>query len=122
MQEFKDIKLLYVDDDKDGREIIDMFLHEYFDSVDMASNGFEALEMFKSKDYDLVISDINMPKMNGIELFKEIRKLNKKIPLILISAYEKDIIDNAHLNISAYISKPIDIDEFLEAVKKVKKN
>jgi len=70
----KHLNVLYVEDDEIAREITKMFLMEFFDNVDVAKNGLEALEKFKKNSYNLVISDLNLPELNGKELVKEIKK------------------------------------------------
>jgi YesN/AraC family two-component response regulator len=114
-------RLLYVEDDLTSQEIAVMFLEEFFNQIDVASNGKEALELFKKNRYDVIISDINMPIMSGIELFKQIRKQDKKTALILLSAYEEEVLQEHNLEINGFLSKPIDIEEFIKLIEKIKK-
>ncbi len=111
-------KVLYVEDNDDVRkETLDL-LGEFFDYIETASNGLEGLEKFKSKKFDLIITDINMPKMNGIEMVKEIKKIDKKIPIIVITAFSdfKYLMECIRIGVYGYILKPIDINQLMDAI------
>lgn len=83
----KNLKVLFVDDEKNVRVKTGVFLKKFFDNVVICSDGDEALDMFKSTDdFDIIISDILMPRMNGIEMVKEIKKINHKIYVIFLTA------------------------------------
>ena len=115
------LTLLYVEDNQDAREMTAMILEDFFDTIIIASDGSEGLEKFKNNSIDLVITDINMPKMNGLELCKEIRKLDNDIPLIILSAHNEDnfFIDSISNGISGYLLKPIDIDLLSNLISRV---
>ena len=83
----KDIKILLVDDEQDFTQPMSFWFESKGYSVIVASDGQSAIQMIKSKKPDIVFLDLNMPVMDGIETLKRIRKFNKEIPVIIISAY-----------------------------------
>ena len=110
---FKRLKVLYVEDDSSVRNELSSLLSNFFSNVYTASNGEEGLELYisKQKDIDIIIADINMPKMTGIEMLEEIRKFDKNIPAIFTTAYSDTefLIDAIKLKVFEYCIKPIDI-------------
>ncbi len=110
---FKRLKVLYVEDDSSVRNELSSLLSNFFNNVYTASNGEEGLELYisKQKDIDIIIADINMPKMTGIEMLEEIRKFDKNIPAIFTTAYSDTefLIDAIKLKVFEYCIKPIDI-------------
>ena len=111
----QNIKVLYVEDDEMAREEIADFLEFEVGELEVAGNGEEGLAKFKSFNPDIVITDINMPKMNGLDMAKQIKKLSPKTPIIVTSAYSDSdfIIKAIEIGISRYVLKPIDVDELL---------
>jgi len=108
----KYIKILYVEDDKQIRNELFKTLEFDFDEVLTAVNGEEGLKLFKGNQPDLVISDIQMPKMDGISICKEIQKIiNKDTEFILTTAFnETNFRDKAQsLGTENHITKPINI-------------
>lgn len=121
----KQLNILYVEDDVLFTPKIKYILEKSFKSVLIASNGEEALELFKINKIDLIISDINMPKMDGLTFLKKLRELHNDIPFIFLTARQEanTIIDAIQFDISNYILKPIDLKNFLSIVdKSVKKS
>lgn len=120
-------KVLYVEDDETVLLKVSKMFQEIFKVVDTAKNGLEGLEKYKdyfqknNEQYDIVISDINMPKMNGIELSQEIRKISPSQEIFIISAHNESNILQQLINIgvSTFIHKPIRFDELLKSILKV---
>lgn len=120
----KSIKVLYVEDENDVREFTGKTISAIVKEIVIASNGKEGLELFKkNQDIDLIVTDINMPKMGGIEMCAEIKKINKSIPIVVTSAHNdpnflKKAID---VGVNAYVMKPLDlyqlIDNMIKAVE-----
>ncbi len=106
-------RVLYVEDDLDVSEIMKDMLDMFFDEVYVAYDGVEGLEIYKEHNPDLVISDILMPRMNGLDLVKEIQLINKDAKIILTTAdNEIDYQSKAEqLGILGYLNKPIDFSE-----------
>lgn len=116
-----DIRVLYAEDDLEVQESVVKLLNIIFKVIHIANNGKEALEIFNNEKIDLVITDINMPKMNGIELIEEVKKRDHTIPTLVISAHgDLNIMFNAiQAGIDGFIIKPIKMDQFMASVRKV---
>ncbi|MDY3200085.1 MAG: response regulator transcription factor [Arcobacter sp.] len=117
------LNLLYVEDDEETVESIDFFLKRHFKEIYLAQDGEQALSFFEEKDPDIIILDINIPKLNGIKLATKIREKNKKVPIIFLTAYsDKDnLLQAIHLHAFSYLIKPFKINELIETIDKCKK-
>lgn len=104
------ISILVVEDEKMARELIYNILSKKFKSVILASNGEEALKLYKNNYFDIVVTDIKMPKMSGIELVKEIKKINQNQYTIVISAHSDSdkLINLINIGVDKFILKPVD--------------
>ena len=113
-------KILLVDDEDSIREVYrDLFEGIGFKVVE-ASCGNDAIEIFQKEKIDVVISDIRMPKGDGIQLLKKVRETNADLPFFLISGYpvsQAAVVDQ--LNVTAFFEKPFD---FIELVKKIRES
>ncbi len=131
MREFvkmsRTLKILYVEDNEEARSQTLKLLNNFFNDIDIAEDGREGLhryvEYFDKHNmyYDIVISDINMPKMNGIEMCLQMLELNKDQPVLVISAHNESeklqqLID---IGITQYLHKPIDNQIFLKKIGKI---
>ena len=116
----KQLKLLYVEDNDNAREATLMIFEEFFSTIVTAINGADALEKF-DESFDLIITDINMPKMNGLDMIKIIRENNKEIPILVLSAHNESgfFLDSIKLGVDGYLLKPIDIEQFLSSLNKI---
>jgi YesN/AraC family two-component response regulator len=115
----KDYKLLYVEDNKLARESTAALFEKIFNITITAIDGQDGLEKFKQeKDFDLIITDINMPKMDGIEMIKEIREIDNDILIIILSAHnEQNYKDLSYkLNITEYLTKPVTFPILLDSL------
>lgn len=114
--------ILVVDDELGIREILKEFLEQEFKRVILAQNGEEALQIFKNdSNIDIVLSDLSMPKMNGVELLKEIRKFNSKVPFVFFSGFGSDENMKLALRYGAYdfVNKPVnDVNDIVIILKK----
>lgn len=110
--------ILVVDDDKDIRELIAVYMKTENFNVDNASNGEEALKLIEGKKYDLVILDIMMPKVDGLQTLIEIRK-SYTMPVIFLTAKDEeiDMIKGLALGADDYIAKPFSSMELIARVK-----
>lgn len=112
-------KILVVDDKESVTIILKQMLEQGGYEVEVATNGEEALEIMKKGRFDMLITDINMPVMNGVELLNKTRELFPKMPVIFITAYGKDkiIIDAVKVGLSDFIEKPFRMEDILKTVK-----
>jgi len=115
------ISVLYVEDDAVLRKGVVEYLKLIFDDVDAAKNGAVGLELYEKKSYDIVITDIQMPKMNGLEMIKNIRLKNEKQEIILLTAFSEVnyLLDAIALNVSGYILKPLDYTQLNKILYKI---
>ena len=106
-------KILIVDDEAKMRRVLQLFFEETGYSVVQAENGEEALQKIESVDPDLVICDIRMPRLNGIELLRRVKKLSKELPVIIMTAYGevKTAVEAMTLGAENYVTKPLDMEE-----------
>lgn len=115
------LKVLYVEDDVALRNETRNLFEKIFKSVDVAGNGAEGLMRFSQQQYDLVITDIEMPELNGLEMSKKIKELHPNIPIVVISAYSNSsyLIEAIGIGINYYILKPILLPQLLSTLSKV---
>jgi DNA-binding NarL/FixJ family response regulator len=113
-------KILIVDDEDDFRDIIkDILIDEGFSPVESPS-GSNALEMFKKYPFDAVLLDLRMPEMDGIETMKELRKMNSRIPIIILTAFG-DIptaVEAVKLGAYDFITKPPEFDKLIPVIRR----
>ncbi len=112
-------KILVVDDRESVRVILKQMLEQGGYSAEVADNGEEALETLKNGHFDMLITDINMPVMNGVELLNKTKEAFPSLPVIFITAYGKDkiIIDAIKVGLSDFIEKPFRMEDILKTVK-----
>lgn len=111
-------RILCVDDEKNICRLLKVNLEAEGYSVDIAFNGEEALKRLKKKSYDLVITDLLMPKLDGWELLKRIKSetRNKNTPVIVLSVVKKE---KNFLEVDAYLVKPFDVKKLSQEVKTI---
>ncbi len=119
----KPISLLYIEDDLDIREIYLDSIKEEVEVVYFASDGEEGYEAYLTHKPDIILLDINMPKLDGLSLAKKIREQDSNVKIIITTAYsEQDkLLQAIELYLIKYILKPIDPTTLKEALKKAKK-
>ncbi|RXK12516.1 hypothetical protein CP965_07995 [Halarcobacter mediterraneus] len=113
----KNLKVLYVEDEELAREKLGKFLKRRFTDVQLCANGLDGFFAFqdafnKNEKFDLIISDINMPKMDGLEMLEKIKEIDSKVPTMLITARTEteQMLKAISLHIDSYILKPIDLN------------
>ncbi|HFJ9490114.1 TPA: response regulator transcription factor [Bacillus cereus] len=114
----KDIRILIADDDKEIRNLLKIYLERELYMVDTAINGEEALHLFNQNKYNLVILDLMMPKIDGIEVCKKLRD-KTNVPILMLTAKDHEVDKILGLSIGAddYITKPFSIHEVIARVK-----
>ncbi len=120
----KTLKLLYVEDDAIARNSTLELLENFFTDITVAVDGQDGLNKFKENDFDLIISDINMPKLDGIEMIKEIRAIKQNEFVIFLSAHNENsyLAEGITLGVEGYLLKPLNLKSFILVLTKVCKN
>ena len=110
--------ILYVEDDANTREEIAFFLEKFALKVYIAENGKEGLELYKEYAPDIVITDIQMPVMNGLDMIKEIKKINTKVPTIVTTAFNETtyLLNAINSGVNRYILKPINLKNMIKEI------
>ena len=117
----KMLNLLFVEDNPQARESMSIILKAFFGNIITAVDGEDGFDKFKNNRIDIVITDINMPKQNGIEMMKRIRRVDSNIPIVVISASDdkKYLMNSIKNGVQDYILKPVVIDELLGTINRV---
>ncbi|MBG9774577.1 response regulator transcription factor [Brevibacillus laterosporus] len=116
----EDIRVLIVDDEKEIRDLLRKYLERELYQVDVAVNGEEALQMFEKNKYSLMVLDVMMPKVDGIEVCRRLRN-KTNIPILMLTAKDHEIDKILGLGMGAddYITKPFSINEVVARVKAI---
>ena len=114
----KNIKILYVEDDEIARENGVEYLENFFETIYEASDAIIALQLYEKYKPDIIITDIQMPKLNGLEFVKRIRQKDKKTQIIVITAFcdREYLLKAIELQLVKYLVKPVREKEFEEAL------
>ena len=114
-------RILVVDDEENARIGLSRLLSKEGFMVDSVSNGFEALNYLRQQEVNLIVTDINMPEMNGIAFLKELNKSFPNSNVIMITAYGgvESYIEAMNLGAFEYINKPVKIEELKSILKKI---
>jgi PAS domain S-box-containing protein len=117
----KNFNVLYVEDNEQARSETRNILERFFNNVIIAKDGTDGLEKFQKYGADIVITDINMPRLNGFEMIKEIKKTAPDINTMVVSAYNETdyFIEAIKLGVDGFILKPFEIDQFVDILKKI---
>jgi len=114
-------KILIVDDEENSRIGLSKILTKSGYEVLTAENGRQALDTIKQEDCSLVITDMKMPEMDGIQLLREIKQYNPDIGVIIVTAYGEvdSYLESMNLGAFEYLNKPIKVDELKKVISKV---
>jgi two-component system, OmpR family, response regulator VanR len=120
LEKLQNLSILYAEDEIGIRENISDSLSYYVKNVYQASNGEEAFEIYLDKKPDIILSDIHMPILNGIEFVKKVRKLDRKIPIVMITAHtdKEYLLAAIEQRLEKYIVKPIELEVLFEVFEK----
>lgn len=114
------IKLLYVEDETIIREQLERLLRRVVRDVITGKNGEEGLAAFVEHSPDMIITDIKMPKMTGLEMSREIRKLNRDIPIVITTAHSESefLLEAIEISVSDFLLKPVDTDNLIKIIER----
>jgi len=117
------ISILIVDDDQGIIDAMEMILSRLVDKVFIANDGKEGIELFKTKNPDIIITDIRMPVLTGLEMAKEIRSLSAEQPIAILSAHSDTdlLLESIDIGVDKYFLKPLKVDELKKWVIKIAK-
>jgi len=112
----KGFSILYVEDNKALRLNVEKLLHKFFDNVFVAEDGVVGLEMFKKHHYHLVVTDIKMPNMDGMEFTKNIKKIQPDTKVIVMSAFDDKeyLLKGIELGVFRFLKKPVNLSELTD--------
>ncbi len=111
----KDMKVLIVEDESTLARLLKDAIGDYFFNVTLAKDGEDGIKKFKSVKPDIIITDIMMPKVDGLEMTIKIKELNDKVPIIVLSAFsdKEKLLKAIEVGITKYFIKPFDPDEVI---------
>ncbi len=113
------ISLLYVEDDDTLRNIYQKILEYSVEKVHVASNGLEGLEQFKTHRPDIVLTDVRMPVMDGLDMITKIKEIDKNVRIVILSAFGEPryFLSAIELGVKAYLLKPVDSTFLLKTIE-----
>lgn len=114
------LSLLYVEDDHELRLNTARLLGSFFEDITTANNGIEALKKYREHAYDLILTDINMPQMNGVKLAQQIKMDNPQQVIMVISAHDEAsyMLELINIGVDYFVLKPLDLKQFLLVLDK----
>ena len=109
-------RVLVVDDEASIRDLLSQTLALADYEVDVAADGSEALDRMKTQAYNLLVTDLRMPGLDGMSVINEARRMNSRLPVIVITGFstEAAAIDAANIGVSGYLTKPFKVPKVLE--------
>jgi len=113
------MKIFIVDDEENIRKALNRMLSRKYE-IFMAENGMEGLQTYRNTQLDLIISDVDMPELGGLEMLKEIRK-ESDIPIIMMSGRPENEEPALQAGATMYFDKPFDFHELLETIRSYQK-
>lgn len=123
LEYIKSLRLLCVEDNKTTQMIYESIFEDFIENIIFADNGEDGYQKFLNEKIDIIITDYSMPRLNGLEMTKKIRKINQTIPIVLVSSIEEVnvIVEALRVNINNFIKKPIEHDEVIQTIIKTSK-
>jgi len=115
------LKLLFVEDHDATRNSALIFLKEFFDDIVIANDGIDGFNKFKNNDVDLILTDISMPHLGGLEMSQKIREIDENIPIVILSAHMEPqyFMQSIRLNVKGYLAKPVDMNSLLDLLHNI---
>ena len=117
----QNFSVLYVEDDADIRKSMHTYLKKFFLKVLSAKDGIEGLKLYQDKQFDIIITDLSMPNLNGLEMLKEIKKINENQAILITSAHSESeyMIGAIKIGIDGYVIKPFDFEQLNKELYKI---
>ena len=117
----QDLRLLYVEDDKNARDTTLKLLNNFFKDITIAVDGQDGVDKFKIEKFDLILSDINMPRLSGLDMLEVIREIDPNIAVLMLSAHNESeyFMQAIELDVDGYILKPLVIKQFKKTLFKI---
>ena len=112
----KNIRVLFVDDEGAVRKQTGVFLQKFFTHVTICENGEEALDAFKNGNFNLLITDSQMPKMDGNTLIQEVRKIDKTLFIVLLTAL-REIEKSSSEMVNIVLNKPLSFEHIINMLE-----
>lgn len=121
MLSLKKLSLLIVEDEKNLAKLLKDALLEFFQKTNVAYDGEEGLMFYEALEPDIVITDIMIPKLSGLEMAKKIKEINPNQHIIILSAYSdtQKLLNAIDVGVVKYFIKPFDPDELLEYISSI---
>ena len=116
----KSFKVLLVEDNQDAQKAIADLMSNFFDDITLANDGADGLKKYHEGNFDLVVTDINMPNLSGLEMIKSIREENLQIAIIILTAHKDAdyLLESIKYTVDGYIIKPINVKELHNTINK----
>lgn len=121
IEHYKTLRVLYVEDEPEVRNQTLKMMKLCFDTIFDAQDGLEGLDIFKREKIDIIFTDINMPRMDGLSMIKAIRVLSPKVPIIVFSAYDYPdyFLTSIQHDVAGYLLKPFQLSEIIALIQKL---
>ncbi len=122
--DLKKMVVLYVEDEDSIRESLSLLIQRHVKTIHLAKDGLEGLELFKEVNPDIVITDIQMPKLNGLEMTRKIKEISKDVKILVTTAFgdSEYLLAAIELEINGYIIKPLDRNKLFSLLNENAKN
>lgn len=120
MKKWENLNILIVEDEFETRKNLAEFMDTVFGNVYQASNYLDFLKVFKSNKIDITLMDINLPGRNGLDIAKEVRKIDESVRIIMLTAHSEQelLLAAVELNLTRYLVKPVKRKDLKEALEK----
>lgn len=119
--DFSKQNILIIEDDLETLELMIEIFESEFSTVYSAIDGYEAIEVFNQNKIDVILCDINIPKLDGLDTINKLRKIDYSIPIIIVSAYSdsNNLLRASNSNIQGYFTKPLTLDKIDNILNKI---
>ncbi len=120
----EDLTLLYIEDNEESRRSSIGIFEEFFQNIILAVDGIDGLDKLEKNKVDIIITDINMPHMDGLTMIEKIKEVDKTTPIIILSAHNEAhyLLESIKLAIDGFMLKPLQMESFLSTLDKVSTN